>query len=254
MPFRLQYVSNLCLPIMKLSSKPFTLPVAAPTLALLGNVGLPECPRTKDFFQWADESYEQVFWIPGSLEYSSNHSTRCAWNERADACYDAIREWKLNHTSFCQKMNVRIPFSTLTLLATPGGLVYNSSIKHFRWDTSGDYVDVEQSEYARFQNNEHSWIENSLIQTQGPIAVLSHRGVSLSLLQRYNVVANCFGIKQDGGMESSTGGQPWTAINMAGHNKFRPSAVFEFDSIAYMKQQQERKSDAKYDSSSIDMR
>ena len=254
MPFRLQYVSNLLLPMLKSSPKQFTLPVNAPTLALLGNIGVPDCPKTKDFFQWADESYQQVLWIPGGLEYSSNHAEKCAWNERADACYHAIRDWKLSQTSFCQKMNIRVPFSTLTLLATPGGLTKHSSIKHFRWDTSGDYVEVEQSDYVRFRNNEHSWIENSLIQTAGPIAVLSHGGVSLSLLQRYNVVANCFGTNQTGELESSTGGQPWTAINMAGHDKFRPSAVFEFDSIAYMKQQQTRKSVSKSDSSSIDIR
>lgn len=237
MIFRLQYASHLCLPTMKHSTKQFTLPVAAPNLALLGNIGSPECSQTRDFFQWADEHYKQIFWIPGGLEYSSNHAEKCAWNERADACYFAIREWKLKHTAFCQKMKISVPFSSLTLLATPGGLIYHSGINHFRWDSVGDYVQVEANEYSRFRNNEHTWIENSLIQTTGPLAILSHGGISLSLLQRYNVVANCFGIKQTCKYESSTGGKPWTAINMAGHDGFRSSAVFEFDETTYMKQQ-----------------
>ena len=232
MTFRLQYVSNLLLPLMKESQKLFTLPVTAPTLALLGNIGIPECSKTKDFLQWADEQYKQVFWIPGGLEYSSNHSERCAWNERADACYHAIRDWKLRNTSFCQKMRITVPFSPLTLLATPGGILYQSSVPHFIWDHEGNYKEVEVSEYARFRNNEHAWIENSLIQNSGPVAVLSHGGVSLSLLHRYNTVANMYGIQREGRHESSTGGKPWTAINMAGHPGFRQTAVFEYSATA----------------------
>ena len=238
MSFRLQYASHLRLPFRKHSSTQFTLPVAAPQLALLGNIGTPECPTTKDFFQWADEHYSQIYWIPGGLEYSSTHSEQCAWNERADACYYAIREWKLLRTSFCQKMKLSVPFSPLTLLATPGSLLYQTGTSHFRWNPTGDYVEVEPSEYARFRTNEHAWIENSLIQTTGPIAVLSHGGVSLSLLQRYRTTANLYGIQRDGRYESSTGGKPWTAINMAGHDQFRETAVFEFDEQSpYMKQQ-----------------
>ncbi len=252
MTFRLQYVSNLHLPSMNQLVKSFKLPVVAPNLALLGNIGTPECPKTKDFFQWADEHYRQIYWIPGGVEYSSNHSNHCAWNERADACYHAIREWKLQHTSFCQKMKVTVPFSSLTILATPGKLLYQSGIHHFRWDTAGDYVEVEPSEYVRFRNNEHAWIENSLIQTAGPIAILSHGGVSYSLLERYNVTTNCFGISQAGKPETSTGGKPWTAINMAGHRGFRPDAVFEFDERAFhMKQQQLARTSS---SSSTEMR
>ena len=239
MVFRLQYASNLRLSILKQGFKQFTIPVVAPHLALLGNIGTPECPKTKDFFQWADEHYQQIFWIPGGLEYSSNHSEKCAWNERADACYNAIREWKLRNTSFCQKMRIGVPFSPLTLLITPGGLLYQTGTSHFRWNHEGDYVEVEPSEYARFRNNEHAWIENSLIQNTGPIAVLSHGGISLSLLHRYKAVANIYGIQRDGRHESSTGGTPWTAINMAGHDGFRPTAVFEYaESLPHIKQQQ----------------
>ena len=240
MSFRLQYASQLRLPILKSITKPFTIPIAAPNLALLGNIGTPECPKTRDFFQWADEHYQQIFWIPGGLEYSSNHAERCAWNERADACYYAIREWKLQHTSFCQKMLISVPHSPLTLLATPGGLLYQSGINHFCWNHEGDYEEVEPSEYARFRNNEHSWIENSLIKNPGPVAILSHAGISLSLLHRYKVLANCYGIQKDGRHESSTGGNPWTAINMAGHETFRPAAIFEYaESSHYIKQQHE---------------
>ncbi len=252
MSFRLQYVSHLRIPFMN-QTKLFTLPTQAPNLALLGNIGTPDCPKTKDFFQWADEHYQQIYWIPGGMEYSSNHAERCAWNERADACYHAIRDWKLTQTSFCQKMRISVPFSSLTLLATPGGLLYQSGPNHFRWSTTGDYVEVESSEYARFRNNEHGWIENSLIQTPGPLAILSHGGVSLSLLHRYKVVANCYGIQREGYPESSTGGKPWTAINMAGHDGFRPNAVFEFNESAFHMKQQQSGSE-RLSSSSIAMR
>lgn len=251
MVFRLQYVSNLRLPHINQGFKHFTLPIVAPNLALLGNIGTPDCPKTKDFFQWADEHYQQIFWIPGGLEYASNHSEKCAWNERSDACYHAIREWKLTRTSFCQKMRISVPFSPLTLLATPGGLLYQSGTSHFRWNHEGDYVEVEPSEYARFRNNEHAWIENSLIQNAAPVAILSHGGISLSLLHRYNVIANIYGIQRDGRDESSTGGKPWTAINMAGHSGFRPTAVFEYVESSPHIKQQHLDSEA---SSSIDMR
>lgn len=237
MTFRIQYISNLLLPVFS-KPIPFTLPVKAPCLALLGNIGTPECPKTKDFFQWADEQYGTVLWIPGSLEYSSNHSERCAWNERADACYRAIRDWKLCHTSFCQKMKLSVPFTSLTLLATPGGLIHRHDTSHFRWDTNGNYVEVEPNEYLLFRDNEFRWIENSLIHQTGPTVLLSHTGIVHTNLQHYPILANCYGITQNGNPESSTGGKPWSAINMAGHSRFRPEAVFEFDERVFRMKQQ----------------
>lgn len=228
MTFRLQYASNLCIPFLKHSIVSFPFPVAAPSLALLGNIGTPECPMTRDFFQWADESYQQIFWIPGGLEYSSTNHKGCAWNERADACYNAIRDWKLERTSFCQKMSIRIPHSKLTVLASPGGIVCQSGMNHFIWNHQGNYEDVVQSDYERFRKNEHAWMETSLIQTPGPIAILSHGGISLSLLKQHNVIANLYGINKNNFIESSTGGNPWTAINMMGRGVFRPMAVFEY--------------------------
>ncbi len=43
-------------------------PGKADNLALLGNIGNPNSPKTKDFVRWCSENWKQVYCVPGALE------------------------------------------------------------------------------------------------------------------------------------------------------------------------------------------
>ena len=40
----------------------------APHLALLGNIGIPQNPKTKDFLRWCSDNWSTVFCVPGIVE------------------------------------------------------------------------------------------------------------------------------------------------------------------------------------------
>lgn len=41
---------------------------SAPHLALLGNIGIPQNPKTKDFLRWCSDNWSTVFCVPGVVE------------------------------------------------------------------------------------------------------------------------------------------------------------------------------------------
>ena len=67
--FRLQYASNLFITRHHAPVFPHFLQPAAPTLALVGNIGNPEDPRHEHFFQWAAKYWDTILYVPGQLEY-----------------------------------------------------------------------------------------------------------------------------------------------------------------------------------------
>lgn len=76
MSFRIQYASNLFvdrhfMPFQQLIRRPS---ISVPYLALLGNIGQPQHPRTIDFLRYCSAHYKQVFWVPAHHELSSHYS------------------------------------------------------------------------------------------------------------------------------------------------------------------------------------
>lgn len=68
--FVIQYASNLFVHNNQNWKQAQTLlkARAAPSLALLGNIGLPQSHKTKDFVRWCSDTWEHVYCVPGPLE------------------------------------------------------------------------------------------------------------------------------------------------------------------------------------------
>lgn len=90
-PFRLQYASNLFVDRL---SKPFheVLRPAAPSLALLGNIGRPESPNTHHFLRYCSKHWKSVYWIPGPHELSNPKEGRMTFEEKVRHCASLTKE------------------------------------------------------------------------------------------------------------------------------------------------------------------
>lgn len=80
-PFRLQYASNLFVDLHRQTSTRLLRPVA-PSLALLGNVGRPDSPKTYHFLKYCASNWDTVFWIPGPHEFTNLPGGRTTYPER----------------------------------------------------------------------------------------------------------------------------------------------------------------------------
>ncbi len=82
MPFKLQYASNLFVDLTTNAFSSLVKP-AAPHLALLGNIGRPESPKTYNFLRYCVKNWNSVYWVPGSHELSNPKDGRSTLSERA---------------------------------------------------------------------------------------------------------------------------------------------------------------------------
>lgn len=80
-PFRIQYASNLFVDLHKQSFSKLVKP-AAPTLALLGNIGRPESPKTFHFLNYCAKNWDTVLWIPGPHELTNTNIGRATFQEK----------------------------------------------------------------------------------------------------------------------------------------------------------------------------
>ena len=80
-PFRLQYASNLFVDLTKQPFQQLVKP-AAPTLALLGNIGRPEHPKTYHFLNYCSKNWDSVLWIPGPHDLSNTREGRATFQEK----------------------------------------------------------------------------------------------------------------------------------------------------------------------------
>jgi hypothetical protein len=81
MPFKLQYASNLFVDLTTHAFSKLVKP-AAPHLALLGNIGRPESPKTYNFLRYCAKNWDSVVWVPGSHELSNPRDGRSTISER----------------------------------------------------------------------------------------------------------------------------------------------------------------------------
>lgn len=93
MPFRLQYASNLFVDTFQKPFKSLVKP-AAPHLALLGNIGRPESPKTYHFLKFCASNWDSVFWIPGPHELSNPKGSRMSYDEKTKDCFRLVKELK----------------------------------------------------------------------------------------------------------------------------------------------------------------
>ncbi len=218
----MQFASNLLVHQNTYKVNKTLLKPTGEMLALCGNIGQPYCVKTRDFFKWAEDNYTQIFWIPGNLEYSSNSSNLATWNERADQYYESIRNWDLAKTVFCQKMEHAVPYTNITILATPLGIPFDIKYQIYTWCPMGQYRQIMKEDYTRFFMNELSWLTTKLEKTAGPKLLLSHTPVY------ERAVTNLYGVANVGEAKTNSGGIPWSAVNMGGYSTFRNNMMMEW--------------------------
>lgn len=219
---RLQFASNLLLHQNSFQTNKKLLKPTGEMLALCGNIGQSYCPKTRDFFKWAEEHYCQIFWIPGNFEYSASSHSLATWNERADQYYESVRNWGLTNTTFCQKLEYSVPYTNLTILATPLGIPYDITRQIYIWCPKGQYKIIDKHDYVRFFMNELSWIDSRIQRIQGPKLLLSN----VPVYERS--VTNIYGVANPREAKTNSGGMPWSAVNMAGQSSFRPDMLMEW--------------------------
>jgi hypothetical protein len=91
--FRLQYASNL---FVDLHKRPFE-KMAKPTsssLALLGNIGRPEDPKTYHFLNYCAKNWDKVFWIPGPHELTNKNDARMTFSEKVQNAQALCNQFK----------------------------------------------------------------------------------------------------------------------------------------------------------------
>jgi hypothetical protein len=220
---RIQYTSNLFLGNSRLRSfKPILKP-NAPILALLGNIGDAQCPKTKDFFQWAETKYQRIYWIPGALEYASSGNGIMSWQKKSELYYSSIQGWGLKKTSFCQKFAFNLSPS-LQILATAAWH------PHFDYKTDQNVHSWKQKmskkEFTTLQVDEVDWILKNSERLSKPTILLTHSPVPLP--SEY-ILCNLYGTEHTGQLVSYSGGiNPWVGVNMFGSMQYRKDAFMEW--------------------------
>jgi hypothetical protein len=79
-PFRLQYASNLFVEHNKLQYDALVKPVTS-TLALLGNIGHPEHPKTYHFLNYCSRNWDSILWVSGSQELTQVSEAKSSYTK-----------------------------------------------------------------------------------------------------------------------------------------------------------------------------
>jgi hypothetical protein len=230
-PLKIQYASNLFLANCK-NPAALVKPVA-PYLALLGNIGGPYCPQTKDFFQWAETKFQRIYWIPGALEYSGG-ANPLTWQQRADLYYLSIRDWELKNTVFSQKFQERL--ETVNVLATAGWhmtMAENPDMRIQFWNSEGGRRFMKPADCFVEQFNEMDWIlrKTAVANPSEPTLLLTYSPIPSRILNGRGIQCHLYGTEYSERATSATGGRnPWVGINNANAKGYR------MDAAAYVKQ------------------
>jgi hypothetical protein len=229
MALRLQYASNLMLPFRNSKRVHQLIKPSAPYLTLLGNIGRPECKRTRDFFKWAAAEFETVYWIPGSLEYSSYKDHAVSWTDAGHLLYSFCNELGVNNVFVCQKQDIIFPGTNIRVLATPHCFTHSPPMKCYTWDLTKGHREMTREDMMNMYIAEHMWFKINLERIEKPTIVLSHTRLNPTL-QYTHLLANLYGTNWRDIPGSVSGSRaPWLGLNMAGHRGFIPDAVLEIE-------------------------
>ena len=226
---RIQYASNLLVHTHSFQNSSRLLKPVAPILALLGNIGLPNCNRTKEFMTWADMNYDRILWIPGALEYSSPAYEAMTWNERGDQIYKSIHTWGLKHTHFCQKLEFIYPGTDIHIIATSLGFPIGYLNQHYVSNSRGIHERMKQLDAAHFMKDEFEWLHQRLTKIYAPTIILSNQYVPNGFVRSGHIYCNIHGVYGTTPVSYTGDKDPWRAINMAGHSDYLPNLYFTFE-------------------------
>jgi hypothetical protein len=246
--FRIQYASNLnlnksCLKTVIQSIKP-----CAPTLALLGDIGTPECERTEYFMKWCSSTYDKVYWVPGFLELSDTENKKHTWVERYDYCSTQINKWNLDNLSLCSKKEVHLKSPDIQLLLTT---LWHPTEANLYMPSNNGPRPMNKEDFRIVMNTEYSWILRKSSVSTKPVVWLTYsspytdqinsirvplfmstyihplfRRSRSAKLHYPNLLCNLYGYSNPA--HSCSGGTPWSSINMGGHSGFIKNAFWEY--------------------------
>jgi hypothetical protein len=222
--FRIQFASNLN--VHKLKNFKGLLNPVAPNLALLGNIGYPESPLTKDFLKFCDTNYERVFWVPGFVELSSNK--KHTWIERMESCRETI--WNLKNVVLCQKQDTYIDDSKLQLLLTTlwhptNQPIYTHAKQGPRLMTKDDFKTLTVSEM--------NWLMHKTSISKLPVSWFTYSSPFLrsskTTINHPGILTSLHGKSEFKNTATYSGGNPWSAVNMAGHSGYLNDAFWVYE-------------------------
>jgi hypothetical protein len=241
---RIQYASNLLVPFKEKSKITSLLKPVAPVLALLGNIGFPQCEKTKTFLQWCNDTYETVLWVPGSMEYETPPEHVYTWKENADLCYETIIKNNLNRIIFCQNYIYRQTSFSVSLLATPlwhPNMIQSSASRYRKIYSSihnnGILRTLTSDRLSCFMEDDSKWISDCTKNFTDPCILLTHSHAThkdaISALKSNNMLFHLYGYDSNGVEKTRhyinvTSKSCRTSINMDGHSGFLKNAVLEY--------------------------
>jgi hypothetical protein len=234
-PLKIQYLSNLFLSNKHSATTSAVFPTlikpVAPYIALLGNIGQPQCQKTAEFFSTLEKQPEiqRIFWIPGWLEMSSQPPV--SWRKQTELCYQSIQDWNLKKTAFCQKFEWNHPSLPLKLLCTPGWHYTMDSYgkRIYDWNSKGELYPMTALDFLILQSNELQWMTEKVERTSEHVLLLTYSPIPYVVLDSKRVGCHLFGTEYTTKSSSATGGQhPWCGMNMVGSSGYRTDAMLEW--------------------------
>jgi hypothetical protein len=230
---KIQYLSNLFLSNTHSASDVFPtfIQPVAPYIALLGNIGKPQCQKTAEFFSMLEKQpkIQRIFWIPGWLEMSSQNPV--SWRKQTELCYQSIQDWNLKKTTFCQKFEWNHPSFPLKLLCTPGWHYTMDSYGNrlYDWNSKGELYPMTALDFLVLQINELNWITDKLEKRTEPMVLLTYSPIPHVVLDSRRLTYHLVGTEYTNKPISATGGQnPWVGINMHTSSGYRKDATLEW--------------------------
>ena len=235
--FRMQFASNLNVHKNTFDNSIRQLNPCASSLALLGDIGLPFCEKTRDFMKWCDNTYEKVYWVPGYLELSDQTDKKCTWIDRYDMYNESINAWDLKNTKFCYKTNVVVDAPKVELLLTP---IWYITDKHrlYTYNSNKTPVKMERKDFKEIINSEMNWLLHSTTRSKMPVAWFSYaspfisggiyKNVPAPMLNYPKLLCSIQGKSENMRFPTYSGGSPWTAVNMNGHAYYLNDAFWEY--------------------------
>ena len=226
-------------------------PVEGADLLLLGNIGKPFCPITKDFLIWAHDYFPRIFWVPGLEEFSSTEEKKDPWQKRLDHLY-AFSSQSYFHSLFLGVKHVyTYPYPNVSLLLTPSWSVNTNltDVPIYDWHQKKNplHLGDKSTNHAAnrlldLQENELEWLTNlvqSLPQTICATSTILRIPCVLSQATHYGsylykkdlVLAHLYGMDERDQPKTETGyggRYPWCGVNMYGHPGYNPEAFFEY--------------------------
>jgi len=235
--FRIQFASNLNVHTKTFRESIMQLDPCAPSLALLGDIGLPDCDKTRDFMKWCDTTYETVYWVPGYVELSDIHDKKHTWIDRYGECNESIHKWNLKNTFLCYKTYVQR--DDLQVLLTP---VFYESDKYALYTYCGHKkaVRMGKKNFNELINSEVDWLLNRTAASKVPVAWFTyaspfvsvglHKISAPSMLNYPKLLCSLQG-QCDNMMYPVyiNGTNPWSGVNILGHKTYLKDAYWEHE-------------------------